>query len=338
LAVVVGGRLLDLGADLLDPPFDVGLFAGAVDDGGVVLVDDDAFGAAEVVQGDVLELDAQFLRDHPAAGEDGDVFEHGLTAVAETRGLHGDAVQGAADLVDDQRRQRFTLDFLGNDDERLTGARDGFQDRQEILHVADLLLMDQQVGVLEHRFHFVRVGDEVRRGVAAVELHTFDDFQRRLQALGFLDGDDTFFTDLVHRLGYDFADGRVVVCRDRPNLGDLLLVFGRLRQALELTGDGLHGLVDAAFQVHRIVAGGHDLGALGVDRTGEDGRGGGAVAGDVGGFAGHLFDHLRAHVLELVFELDFLGDGDAVFGDVWRAEGFFEYDVAAFGAEGHGDG
>ena len=49
LAIVVGGGLIDLGADLLDPPLDVGLLAGAVDDRGVVLVDDDALGAAEVV-------------------------------------------------------------------------------------------------------------------------------------------------------------------------------------------------------------------------------------------------------------------------------------------------
>jgi hypothetical protein len=34
----------------------------------------------------------------------------------------------------------------------------------------------------------------------------------------------------------------------------------------------------------------------------------------------HFADHLGAHVLELVFELDFLGDGDAVLGDARRAE------------------
>ena len=47
---------------------------------------------------------------------------------------------------------------------------------------------------------------------------------------------------------------------------------------------------------------------------------------------------MRAHVLELVFQLDFLGDGNAVFGDGRRAEGFFEDDVAAFRAEGDFDG
>ncbi len=45
--------------------------------------------------------------------------------------------------------------------------------------------------------------------------------------------------------------------------------------------------------------------------------------------------HLRAHILELVFELDLLGDGDAVLGDARRAVGFVDDDVAALGAERH---
>jgi hypothetical protein len=63
------------------------------------------------------------------------------------------------------------------------------------------------------------------------------------------------------------------------------------------------------------------LQALDVDRLGEHGRGGGAVAGHVGGLGGDLLDHLRAHVLVLVLELDLLGDGDAVLGDGRGAPG-----------------
>ena len=59
--VVVGGRLLDLRLDLLHARFDVLLGAGAVDDGGVILVDFDPLGAAEHVERDVLELDAEIL-------------------------------------------------------------------------------------------------------------------------------------------------------------------------------------------------------------------------------------------------------------------------------------
>ena len=64
---------------------DVGLLAGAVDDRGVVLVDGDALGAAEVLERDVLELEAELLGDRLAAGEDRDVLQHLLAAIAEAR-------------------------------------------------------------------------------------------------------------------------------------------------------------------------------------------------------------------------------------------------------------
>ena len=38
---------------------------------------------------DVFELDAEVLGDELAAGEDGDVLEHGLAAIAEAGRLHG---------------------------------------------------------------------------------------------------------------------------------------------------------------------------------------------------------------------------------------------------------
>ena len=48
LAIVVAGGVVDLAADLVDAALDVGALAGAFDDRGVVLVDDDLLGAAEV--------------------------------------------------------------------------------------------------------------------------------------------------------------------------------------------------------------------------------------------------------------------------------------------------
>ena len=71
---------------------------------------------------DVLELDAQVLEDRLAAGQDGDVLEHGLAAVAVAGGLDGAALERAAQLVDDQRRQGLALDFLGDDQDRLALA------------------------------------------------------------------------------------------------------------------------------------------------------------------------------------------------------------------------
>src|SRR5690606_16396804 len=96
--------------------------------------------------------------------------------------------------------------------------------------------------------------------------------------------------------------------------------------------------VDAALEAHRVVARGDVAGALAEDGLGQHGGCGGAVTGDVGGLAGDLLDHLDAEVLELSFELDILGDGDAVLGDLGGAEALLEDDVATLGAEGHLDG
>ena len=67
----------------------------------------------------------------------------------------------------------------------------------------------------------------------------------------------------------------------------------------------------------------------------QNGRGGGAVAGDVGGLGGHFAHHLRAHVLERILQLDFLGHGHAVLGDGRPAELLLEHHVAALGTERH---
>src|SRR3954465_4060055 len=52
-------------------------------------------------------------------------------------------------------------------------------------------------------------------------------------------------------------------------------------------------------------------------------------------FEGDFAHHLRAHVLELIFELDLLGDSDAVLGDARCAEALVDHDVAALRAERH---
>ena len=133
LAVEVGVGRLDLGLELLDPALDRLGVAGAVDDRRRVLVDDDLAGAAELRELRVLELEPELLGDHLAAGEDRDVLEHPLAAVAEARRLHGDGLEGAAQLVDDDRRERLALDVLGHDQERLAGLDHLLEHRQQVL-------------------------------------------------------------------------------------------------------------------------------------------------------------------------------------------------------------
>src|SRR5689334_2232949 len=113
--VVVGGGVLDLLADLLDAALDLAGLAAAFDDRGVVLVDDDFLCAAEVLDLDVFKLDAEIFGDGLAAGEGGNVFEHGLAAIAEARRLHSAGLQRATQLVHHERRERFALDVLSDD-------------------------------------------------------------------------------------------------------------------------------------------------------------------------------------------------------------------------------
>ena len=69
--------------------------------------------------------------------------QHGLAAIAEARRLDRADVQHAAQLVDDQGRQRLALDVLGDDQQRLGRLGDLLQQRQHVADVGDLLLVDQ---------------------------------------------------------------------------------------------------------------------------------------------------------------------------------------------------
>ena len=91
-----------------------------------------------------------------AAGDDGDVFQHGLAAIAEARGLDGGNLQGAAKLVDDEGGEGLAFDVLGDDEHRLARFGGLAQHRDQVAGDGDLLLVDQDVGVFQHGFHRLR--------------------------------------------------------------------------------------------------------------------------------------------------------------------------------------
>ena len=109
LAVPVAVTFLRLAAQLGDAPVDGLLVSAAFDDGRGFLVDRDAPGPAQLLDAGVLQPQPDLLGDHLPTGEDGDVFQHRLAAVAEPRRLHGDRGERAAQFVDHQRRQRLAL-------------------------------------------------------------------------------------------------------------------------------------------------------------------------------------------------------------------------------------
>ena len=71
--------------------------------------------------------------------------------------------------------------------QRLGRLGDLFEQREQVVHPRDLLFAKQDQRLFQHGLHLLSVGDEVRRDVAAVELHAFDHFERGLGGLGFLD-------------------------------------------------------------------------------------------------------------------------------------------------------
>ena len=229
------------------------LLAGPVDDRAAFLLDADHLGRAELIEADVLELEAQVLADELPAREDGDVAQHGLAAIAEARGLDRTDVQDAAQPIDDQGGQGFAFDVLGDDEQRPGGLGHLFQQRQHVADVGQLLFVDEDERVFHLALHLGRVGDEVGRNVALVELHALDELEGGLGGLAFLDGDDAVLADLLEGVGHLLADDRIVVGADGGDLLHLLFLGELLGHASRAMLDGrFHGLVDAALDDHRV--------------------------------------------------------------------------------------
>ena len=125
---------------------------------------------------------------------------------------------------------------------------------------------------------------------------------------------------------------------ERCDLRDLRPALYRGGHVADLVSEGYYALLDASLQRHGVCARGDVLEAFVYDCLGENGSGGGAVAGDVVRLAGGFLEKLGAHVLKRVFEFDFLGDGDAVAADLRGAELLVENDVAATRSEGNAYG
>ncbi len=287
-----------------------------------------------MLQGSGFQAQADFFGNHGTTSQDGDVLQHGLTAIAETRRLDGGYLDDTAHVVDDQGSQRFAFDVFSHDQQRTASLGNGFENRQQLTDVGDLLVDQQQQRAVELGHHGVRLVDEVRGQVAAVKLHAFYNRQFVFQTRTFFNGDHAFLADFFHRFGDDRADGAVGVGGDSADLSDGLEIGAWLGQVLQLGDNGDGRLVDAALEVHRVHAGSNGLQAFVDDGLGQNGCSGGAVTGFVVGLGRDVLDQLRAHVFETVLELDFLGNGNAVLGDGRSAKALFQNHVAAFRTEG----
>ncbi|KAH6610237.1 hypothetical protein Trco_000257 [Trichoderma cornu-damae] len=311
LLVLGGGGVGNDAADLLAPLGNGILAALAVEEDGVLLGDGDGAGGAQHVGGGLLQLNVQLVREDGAVGQDGEVAEDGLAVVAEAGGLDGGDLELAAELVQDADGQSLAVNVLGNDDEGAAELGGGLEGGDDVLDGGDLLLRQEDQGVLKLDLAGLGVGDEVRGDVAAVESHALGHLELVLEGLALLDGDDALLPNLLHGIGNQLAHVVVAVGADGGDLRNLLAGGDVARVLLQEVDDGVDGGLDASPQVHGVAAGGNVLDGLGEDGTGQDGGAGGAVASSLVGLGSHILYQLGAEVLKLVLEGDGLGDSDA---------------------------
>jgi hypothetical protein len=125
---------------------------------------------------------------------------------------------------------------------------------------ADLLVGDEDVGILEHRLLAIGIGDEVRRDVALVELHALGELELQTEGLALLHGDDAVLADLVEGLGDDLPMTWSLLAEIDATwaISSQLVSMSRAISPIALDG-GIDGGLDAPLELHRIGASRHLL-------------------------------------------------------------------------------
>ena len=94
--------------------------ACAVDNRAVVLGNLDFLGLAQILEGGLLQRQSNLLGDNRTAGQDSQVFQHGLATITKARRLDCRHLDDAADGVDYQRGQGLAFNIFGHDHQRTT--------------------------------------------------------------------------------------------------------------------------------------------------------------------------------------------------------------------------
>lgn len=312
LLVLGGGGVSHDATDLLTALRNAVLAALTVQDDGVLLGDGDGAGGTEHVRSESLELELELVGEDGTVGEDTKVTEDALAVVTEARGLDGSNLELATELVQDADGESLTLDVLSNDDQRATEGGGGLESGDDVLDSRDLLLREQDEGLVELDLLSLGVGDEVGGDVATVEAHTLGDFKLVIISLALLDGDDTLLANLLHSSGDQLADVGIAVGRDGRDLSDLLTSGDVTLVLLEIVDNGVHSSLNTAAQVHGVAACSNVLHGLGKDGTSKDGSGGGTVTSEFVGLGSDILEETSTKVLVLVLELDSPGNGHTV--------------------------
>ena len=208
------------------------------------------------------------------------------------------------------------------------------EEGEDLLDGADLLVNEQNSAVGELDLGGLGVSHEVRGDVSSIPLETFDVLDFSLETLALGNSDSSVGSEFVEDASDKATDVGVVVGRDGGDVSDLISALNGDGLVLESLDDLFDSHLDASAQVHWVHASGDRFAAFLEDGASENGGSGGTVAGLVVGLGGDLLDEVGSDVVEAVAELDVLGDGDTILGDLRHAESSVENDVPPTGTEG----
>ena len=307
--------------------------AAAVDDKGFVFVDLDFLCKAEVVKSNIGKGKADVIAYKGCAGECGNIKKHFFSSLAEAGALYAAYVKSAAEFVDDEVGKSVAFNIFGNDKELFACSHGKFKNRYKLLEGGNLLVNKKDGAVLHNGNHLVGIGYHVRRKEAAVEFHTFNNFDISVCGFAVLNGDDTIGSNLFHCLGNKIAEFRIAA-GDSCNSCNILRAGDLLCVLLNSGNGGVNGFLNTAFDEHGVCTCGYVLHTLANKCLCKKGCSGGAVAGSIVGFGCNFFYNLSTHVLKRIFKGDFLGDGNTIVADDRSAEFFIKNNIAALRAKG----
>ena len=114
-----------------------------------------------------------------------------------------------------------------------------FQDRQDLLRVGYFLSVIRMYG-FSRTASILSVSVIMYGDVAAVELHTFYNFQLRQEAAGFFNGDDAVFAHFIHRFCNQLTN--FIVSGYGSDLSDFLVVLNFFCDVLKFSHSALTAL------------------------------------------------------------------------------------------------
>ena len=126
----------------------------------------------------------------------------------------------------------------------------------------------------------------------------------------------------------------VTVCRNSGNVLNLILANNWSALLLKSLNDVVNSHLDASSQVHWVHTSGNRLAALLEDGTGQNGGGCGSITSLVVGLGSDLLDQTGTDVVVTIGELNLLGNGDTVLGDLGSTKGLVNDNIASSWAEG----